>query len=99
MWCEWLASYQKYPGLVHTDLPLQLLFIHVLFVLSSCLLNPKCQKGENVLLVIGLGPLQWARFQLFQLLVKARRDQVLKLFAQVALIVHEFNPNILPKFK
>ena len=41
-----------------------------------------------------LGPLQ-----LFQLLVKARRDQVLKLFAQVALIVHEFKANSLPKFK
>jgi|GEM_PF-5251843 len=34
-----------------------------------------------------------------QLLVKARRDQVLKLFAQVALIVHEFKANLWPKFK
>ena len=52
--------------------------------------TPKAPSGGRS----ALGPLQ-----LFQLLVKARRDQVLKLFAQVALIVLQFKANNLPKFK
>ena len=58
-----------------------------------------CRKREKSIIAPSGGRSVLGPLQLFQLLVKARRDQILKLFAQVALVVHEFNPNLLPKFK
>ena len=77
-----------------------LLKMHQIFMLAFAKL--RCVKaggsGARCFVASPFG-LPLRPLQLFQLLVKARRDQVLKLFAQVALIVHEFNPNSLPKFK
>ena len=78
----------------------KLLKMHQIFMLALAKL--RCVKtggsGARCFAVSPFG-LPLRPLQLFQLLVKARRDQVLKLFAQVALIVHEFKANLWPKFK